>query len=418
MRGDVTAAAERARRRRAEARTATAVAGRRGGHAGIRRPERRLRARRNGCGRRGSARVEAAAAVEAVRGSGANRSASARCSRGRRSGEGASAIETAVTLRRRDDGVFAEAQLIGLRTRARYGRMSRDALALRIDGRLRSDPLGGRRVFHRASVVDLRGGTGHDVRAKASATTIEEVVVVAVRVVIVVVIEAERPTDGVPVVPVVIRRRGRPADVVIAGAITPGDPRTGVTATRNPHPTVVRKNDPATVVIRRPTPRVVGDPDVVGVVRIGPVTGRHVRLKIRADFRRARDPNRSIRRVVDPRTVPFEGRFELRQRARIRVLVFVGLRIVFADRDLLAFLQLGMRGLIGGELLRGHRSRRRLRVLVLRNFGLGLVRTAADRPQREQRRPNRGRPGLQAKEHRHLQPIATATPRETPTARG
>ena len=223
-----------------------------------------------------------------------------------RSGERVSTCEAGVIARRRHDVLGADAELGRARTDARArrdtatracttdGRARRDAAtrACTTDGRARSDATsaadgGSRRdVRTRARLVlaSARIGAAHDVPAEARAV---EMVVVAVRVVGRV---AERPADGVAVVPVPIGTGGRPADVVVAGARAPHDPRARVRSTRDPRPAVTVHVHPAPVVKRRPAPRVVGDPDVARVLGVRPVAGRRVRNEVGADLGLATGP--------------------------------------------------------------------------------------------------------------------------------
>ena len=308
--------------------------------------------------------------------------------------------------RRSDDRVILDPELGGLRSdRGRCDRASvhrrrrRDATAAAVHARVRGLIVGRsaatntRRCGHvvRGScVVVTRGRTGDDVMVHV---LVIEMRVRAVRVVVVVAIPAERPTDRVAVVPVPRRRSGRPTDVAVAGRSgAPRDPRTRVATTGDPRPTVARKIDPTTVVERSPTPIVVGDPDVARLVRIRPMAGGHVRLEVRADLFLRRNPNRSVRRVLDPCAVTFERGLELGQRARIGVGVFVGVR---SDRDLA--LRLCLRLLTRGELLA--RERRWWRVITLRVLGLVSRRwTAPDRKHAEDGERNEAR---DARDRRH-----------------
>lgn len=119
---------------------------------------------------------------------------------------------------------------------------------------------------------------------------------------------------------------------------------------------------PTAVVEGSPTPLVVGDPDVVGRVAVRPVTRRHVRLEVGADFGRRGDPHGAVRRILNPRAVTFERGLELGERARIGVRVLVG---ILSDQDLtrvLRFLRACL--LLRAEL--GRCGRRWRNVLLLR----------------------------------------------------
>ena len=180
-------------------------------------------------------------------------------------------------------------------------------------------------------------------------------IVVAVRVVGRV---AERPADGVSVVPVPIGTRRPPADVVVARPRPPRDPRARVRAPRDPRPAMTAHIDPAPVVKWRPAPRVVGDPDVAGVLGVRPVARRRVRNEVGSDLGLGRNPDRAVRRVVDPYAVPVEGRLELGERAGIGIGVLVRVR---ADGDLA----------VGACLGRGLRAR--LELLRRGRLGVGLT---------------------------------------------
>ena len=239
--------------------------------------------------------------------------------------EGLSASEARVVARRSDHHFRAHAELRGTRT---YRGRRRDAPAAGTDrGRGRDAP-----------TATTNGGCRGDVRTRArlvlacarivavdgvaTDVRIVEIVALAVRVIGRV---TPAPADGVAVRPVPARSERRPADVVVTRAVAPIDPRAGVGSTGDPDPAVMTDVRPATVMERRPTPRVVGDPDVVGVVRVGPVTRGRVRNEVGADLGLRRNPHGAVGGVVDPLPVSVERGLELGERAGIGVRVLRGI---------------------------------------------------------------------------------------------
>ena len=201
---------------------------------------------------------------------------------------------------RRRDVLGLDTELAGTRPDPRA---RREATRARTDRRVRGDAtttadrrVGGRvRSRVRIVVPAPRIGPAHHM---APDLVVVEVVAMAVRVIGRV---AERPTDRIPVVPVPIGTGRGPADVVVVGtAAAPDDPRASVRTARDPCPAVAAHVDPAPVVERRPTPRVVRDPDVVRGVVVGPVTGGRIGDEIGPDLGFGGDPDRAVRGIVDP----------------------------------------------------------------------------------------------------------------------
>ena len=109
--------------------------------------------------------------------------------------------------------------------------------------------------------------------------------------------EAEQRRHAI--VPAPGRRHRRPAGIrgrVVADA--PHDPGVGIESPRDPRPPAVAKPHPPPVVERGPAPGVVAHPDVTIFVR--PVPGAGIGREVGPNFVRAGDPNRAVRRVVDP----------------------------------------------------------------------------------------------------------------------
>ena len=330
--------------------------------------------------------------------------------------------EPLVRSGRRDDHVVLQPDLFGPRPDAGLrghppagadGGVRDDATAA-VHARIRDDAVAatdtgaGRNVVLRSTVVLARGRSANDVRRERR---LVDVFAWTIHVVIVMVVPAERPAVRDAAVPVPGRRRRSPADVAVTcRADAPGDPRTGVATTGDPRPAVTGQVDPATVVERRPAPRVVRHPDVVGRFAVRPMPRGDVGLEVRTDFFLGGHPDRPVRRVVDPRAVVLEDRLELGERARVRVGVFVAL--VRTDED---FTRLGgrllARLLLRRELRCRRRCRRHVRVPV-RERRLGLVGSAADAREREPRGDHRDGASPDARSRRALRHERDHPPRE------
>jgi hypothetical protein len=320
----------------------------------------------------------------------------ARTPRDRGSGRRTSARRAAGETRIRDDAIgvattgnTAEARIrddaVAASTNAR---LRNDAVAATVHARACEDATAstdggrGRDVVLRSSVVLTRRGTADDIRRDRA---LVHVIMWTIHVMVVGVVVAERPTDRRAAVPVPTRRRGRPADVSVARrADAPRNPRTCVTTTGDPRPTMSGQHHPAAIMERSPSPRIVRDPDVVGRVAVRPMARRHIRLEFGADLRGRRNPDRAVRRIIDPRAVTFERGCELGERAWIRVRVLVFVR---ADQDLAVLRSLLTCLLLRCELSGGRRSGRD--VVLTRVVGLFVSSTTH---REESRRSNGRRP--------------------------